>query len=310
MTIDEIKALLEKLHFPKRYISEQTAICIMAMTDKSERTGLLPGHNSLSDGARIHDILNFSREVVGKKVAENTRESYRKTSLAPLMNCGIVVRHQLSTNDPSTYYRLHPDFERLSSEVHGEVHARLIESLRIKTTRTRGYGVRKAGNHGEVSVAIGDSQSFSLSPGAHNYLEKAVVEIFGRAYMEQPEVVCLGDSAPRKGFQSRALMRRLNLPIDTTASLPDVILCSELQKHLVIVEVVTSSGVVNTMRLEQLRRFAKGPRRLGYIISYVTAFSSRSIFRKFVEEIAWGTSVWIESEPNNIVHFEKIREKG
>lgn len=310
MTVDDIKTILERLNFPKRLISEQTAICIMALFDKTRRSGLLPGHKNLGDGARIHDILNFSRDVVGKKVAENTRESYRKTSLAPLMNCGIVVRHQLSTNDPNTYYRLHPDFERLFSEVPGEGLARLIERLRLKTTGKRDYGARKAGHNGEVSVAIGGGQSFSLSPGSHNHLEKAVVEIFGRAYLEQPEVVYLGDTAPRKGYQNRMLMRRLNLPIDTTASLPDVILCSELQKHLVIVEVVTSSGVVNTMRLEQLRRFAKGPMRLGYIISYVTAFPSRGIFRRFLDEIAWESSVWIESEPNNIVHFEEIGKEN
>lgn len=81
---------------------------------------------------------------------------------------------------------------------------------------------------------------------------------------------------------------------------------SELQKHLVIVEVVTSSGIVNTMRLDQLNKFTKGPRNVGYAISYITAFLSRAIFRRFIEEIAWGSSVWIENEPNNIVHFEKI----
>ena len=306
MTVDDIKDILERLKFPRCYISEQTAICIMALFNKTERTGLLSEHKSLSDGARIHDILNFSREVVGKKVAENTRESYRKTSLAPLMNHGIVVRHQLSTNDPNTYYRLHPDFEKLFSEGPDVAQERLIESLQMKATRGRDIVARKGERHGDVTVAIGNGRSFSLSPGAHNYLEKAVVEIFGRAFLEQPEVVYLGDTAPRKGYQNRALMRRLNLPIDTTASLPDVILCSELQKQVAIIEVVTSSGIVNTMRLEQLRRFAKGPKGLGYIISYVTAFPTRTIFRRFVEEIAWESSVWIENEPNNIVHFKEI----
>ena len=28
-----------------------------------------------------------------------------------------------------------------------------------------------------------------------------------------------------------------------------------------------------------------------------------------VEEIAWRSSVWIENEPNNIVHFERIGVK-
>jgi hypothetical protein len=129
MTIDDIKDILERLNFPRRHISEQTAICIMALADKTERAGLLPGHKSLSDGARIHDILNFARDVINKKVAENTRESYRKTSLAPMMSFGVIVRHQLSPRDPNTYYRLHPDFARIVLENKNEERDKLISRL-------------------------------------------------------------------------------------------------------------------------------------------------------------------------------------
>ncbi|WP_442891735.1 BsuBI/PstI family type II restriction endonuclease [Dissulfurispira sp.] len=48
--------------------------------------------------------------------------------------------------------------------------------------------------------------------------------MFGHAFLNEHQVVYLGDTSPRKGYQNRTLMRRLNLPIDTTASLPDVIL--------------------------------------------------------------------------------------
>ena len=29
--------------------------------------------------------------------------------------------------------------------------------------------------------------------------------------------------------------------------------------------------------------------------------------RKFLEEIAWGSSVWIEDEPSNIIHFAHMQ---
>jgi len=309
VTIEEIKAILEKLIFPRRYITEQTAICLTALTDRTERNDLLPGHKNLTEGARIHDILNFARGVIGKKVAENTREAYRKTSLTPLMNYGIVVRHQLSTNDPNTYYRLHPDFIRLFSEEDIEEQNRLIQQLQKQLTKLKGQKAQRAVQGKEIYVQIGDGQIFSLSSGDHNLLEKSVIEIFGHAFLDNPQTVYLGDSAPRKGYQNRTLMRRLNLPIDTTASLPDVILFSEPESHLVIVEAVTSSGPVNPIRLEQLHKFTKGPRKLGIKVSYVSAFPSRAVFRRFVEEIAWGSSTWIGNEPNNIVHFERMRER-
>lgn len=302
MTIEEIKIILERLNFSKRYITEQTAICIMALTDKAERNGLLPGHKNLSEGARIHDILNFARNVLGKKVAENTREAYRKASLSHLMNYGIVVRHQLSTNDPNTYYRLHPDFARLFLERNIREQNRLIGQLQRRLTKRRAKKII----HRDIPVKVSDEQAFSLGPGEHNLLEKSIVEIFSRAFLIEPQVVYLGNTSPRKGFQNRNLMRKLNLPIDTAASLPDVILLSESESHLVIIEAVTSGGPINSIRLEQLQKFTKGPRDLGIKITYVSAFPSRAVFRKFVEDIAWGSSVWIENEPNNIVHFERI----
>ncbi|GAB62563.1 MAG: hypothetical protein DWB56_00400 [Candidatus Jettenia sp.] len=309
MTIQEIKTVLEKINFPHRFVSEQTAVCIMALSDKTERKGLLADHKSLCEGARIHDILNFARNELGKQVAENTREAYRKTSLAPLLNYGLVVRHQLSTNDPNTYYRLHPNFERLFSEKHPEKQQNLIAELQIKSTKLRERHTRKVSQYNTVCVQINSEDTFSLSPGAHNILEKAIIEVFSHAFLSKLQVVYLGDTAPRKGYQNRVLMRRLNLPIDTAESLPDVILLSEHEKHLVIVEAVTSSGPINHIRLEQLQEFTLESSKLGYKISYITAFPSRAVFRRFVEDIAWGSSVWIENEPNNIVHFEEFDDK-
>ncbi|TLD42826.1 MAG: hypothetical protein JETT_0848 [Candidatus Jettenia ecosi] len=172
MIIQEIKTVLEKINFPQRFISEQTAVCIMALSDKIERKGLLPAHKSLCEGARIHDILNFARNELGKQVAENTREAYRKTSLAPLLNHGLVVRHQLSTNDPNTYYRLHPDFECLFSEKHPEKQQKLIIELKIKSTKLRERHTRKVFQHNTVCVQINSEDTFSLSPGAHNTLKR------------------------------------------------------------------------------------------------------------------------------------------
>lgn len=305
MTLEKIKEILHKLNFPEKYISDQTAICVQAMLDETERKGLLPGHKTLSEGARIHDILNFARNVIGKKVAENTREAYRKTSLAPLMNYGIVVRHQLTTNDPNTYYRLHPDFARLFLERNNGEQNKLINQLQRQLIKRK---AKRALQNKDIPVRISSGQVFYLGPGEHNLLEKSVVEVFGHAFLNEPQVVYLGETSPRKGYQNRTLMRRLNLPIDTAASLPDVILFSETDLHLVIIEVVTSSGPVNSIRLEQLQKFTKGPRKLGIKTTYVSAFPSRAVFRKFVEDIAWGSSVWIENEPNNIVHFEGMKK--
>jgi hypothetical protein len=236
-------------------------------------------------------------------VAENTRESYRKTSLRPLMEAGWVVRHNLSTNDPNTYYRLNEEFARFLEARPGPGREELAGRLRAGLRRRRPRGRRA---NGEVVVRLATGQTFTLSPGRHNELEKEVVETLAPAILKSPSVVYLGDTAPRAGYQDRTLMRRLNLPIDVTASLPDVILFDAKERHLVVVEAVTSSGPITPGRLDQLREITRGPERLKIEISYLNAFPNRRALRVFLEQIAWGTSAWIADEPWNLIHFDEL----
>jgi len=169
MAVEEIKALLQELNFPPRRVTEQTAFCILALANTMPRRGLLAGHTCLADGARIHDVLDFVRQDIGHPVAENTRESYRKASLRPLMEAGWVIRHQLSTNDPNTYYRLHPDFACLLALPSGPERDVLIERLRLPERRRPRQRVdlrhprdqkvhQRVGRQGQVvvQVAAGD----------------------------------------------------------------------------------------------------------------------------------------------------------
>jgi hypothetical protein len=66
---------------------------------------------------------------------------------------------------------------------------------------------------------------------------------------------------------------------------------------------VTSSGPIDSVRYEQLRSFCQGPVLLGARVELLTAFPSRKDLRRFVEEIAWGTGVWIAEEPWSLIHF-------
>lgn len=301
LDLAEVKVLLQQLGLDRKLITDQSAICVLALADGAERPGLLPGKRRLRDGARIHDIIEFARQECGKEVAENTRESYRKLSLRPLCEEGLVVRHQLSTNDPKTFYRLHPEMLRLLTSpaplerrwLAQELAARLLQGETWKQQRRRA----------EIPVEVGLPQPYFLSPGLHSRLAAEVVQAYAPAFLKAPQVVYLGDTRHKGGYQNRDLMRELNLPIQVTASLPDVILLCEAERWLVVVEVVASSGPVSEARLVQLRQLIQQPVMLGYRPRYITAFPSRRVFRRFVEEIAWGTQVWIANEAGQIITF-------
>jgi hypothetical protein len=76
-------------------------------------------------------------------------------------------------------------------------------------------------------------------------------------------------------------MRRLNLPIDVTVSLPDVIIYGSEERALFIVEAVVSSGPISAGRLAQLKEFTAAPADLGVKVVYISAFPSRRVFSSF-----------------------------
>ncbi len=239
------------------------------------------------------------------RVAENTREAYRKASLRPLNECGVINRHQLSTNDPNTFYRLSPGLvEPLRGIVVGRESGDVLGEFGRRARREV-----EEGEQGPVEVRASPGQTFVLSPGDHSRLTKVVVEIFGPAFLDRPESVYIGDTAKKSGYQNRRLMRELNLPVEVKAGLPDVILFAGPQRQLVVCEVVTGTGPITPSRLEQLRALVRGAVTLGHMVEFVTAFPSRAILRRFVEVIAWGSLVWVAEEPNNLILFQEIEDR-
>lgn len=297
----EVKALLHLLGLERRLVTDQSAICLLALADSTERQGLLPGKKRLRDGARIHDIIVFARQECGRDVAENTRESYRKLSLRPLCEEGLVVRHQLSTNDPKTFYRLHPEMLRVLTCSAPLERRWLVQELAARLAR--GETWKRQRRHAEVPVEVGLPQLHFLSAGPHSRLTADVVEVYAPVFLRLPRVVYIGDTRHKDGYQNRDLMRELNLPIQVTSSLPDVILLDEAARRLVVVEVVASSGPISTSRLMQLQQLVQPSLALGYHPCYVTAFPSRRLLRRFVADIAWGTQVWIASEAEHLITF-------
>ncbi|MBI4536958.1 MAG: hypothetical protein HY712_03250 [candidate division NC10 bacterium] len=202
--LEKLKPVMLRLGLSKRYASRQTAICLLALSDARERPGLLSGKVALRDGARIHDILEFARHDLGIRVAENTRESYRKGSLRPLYEVGFVTRHQLSVNDPNPFYRLHPDLLALveGSKPRHELLERLTRRRGLLSKRTPG------GRTARLRVRIAADTYFTLSGSEHNRLEKEIVEEFGPAFIPDPLLIFLGGWRKRWPERFAASSRR------------------------------------------------------------------------------------------------------
>ena len=149
-----------------------------------------------------------------------------------------------------------------------------------------------------MKLANGDL--LQLSPGKHNELQAAVIEEMGPRFAPGAEVLYLGDTASKYVVCETERFETLGISIATHDKLPDLVLHDREANWLFLIEAVTTHGPISEKRHVELQRmFESCP--LGQV--YVTAFLTRSDFRKYAADIAWETEAWIADNPGHMVHF-------
>jgi len=132
------------------------------------------------------------------------------------------------------------------------------------------------------------------------------VEVFPPIFIDDtPKVLLLSDAEHKLKYVD-PLAKKLHLNIDKHEKMPDVILYSVSRNIVYIVEAVTSAGPINEARIKDIEQIVL-PEKLTFGVEYFTAFPDRATFKKFLDEIAWGTQVWFANEPFGIVIFRRLR---
>ncbi len=305
--LDRVRDILKQVaSFPRRYVTDQTAVCILALLDNSPRKDLLPGKRSLRDGARVRNILDFKRQDLGEPVAENTRESYRKLSLKPLCEAGILELHQSSINDPNTFYTLNSGFEHILRERPQSRRQKFL--VQWNESHPARYQVLARHRRSQDLTITYQTRMLHLSPGEHSLLTKQIVETFAPAYIPGFEVVYLSDTRNKTLFVDQALTNLLNIEIDEHDRLPDVILYRRSMNIVYVVEAVTSVGPFSESRKAEVQAILTKKEPITFGVVHITAFPDRAVFRRFVADIAWETKVWISAEHYGIIHFDLIQK--
>ncbi len=296
ITIEKVKSLLEDLGFNQGTVSDLSAICIYALYDTTPRDGLIKGKTSLSDGARITDIINFAKTDLGIVYAENTRETIRKHNLKYLVNEGYVIQNadkpDRPTNSGHNNYILSQSFKNVlnayltNSESFDILKKDFEDNAYIEFNRE----LAKYQNH-QIDVKIPFStQVLTLSPGDHNYIQKHILEVLFNLNSSATALVYLGDTKQKDLYFDNKLGEMINLEIDSHDKLPDVIGYDKLNNTVRIFEAVASSGPINELRKKEIQDlFSECP----YNIEYSTVFLDKKVYSKFANQIAPGTKVYV-----------------
>jgi adenine-specific DNA-methyltransferase len=298
--IEQAQEILEALGLPSAQQNEIAALTLLTLAQLSEDTSW---KNATKKSLRIHDILVEIKQRYGREYAENTRETIRRQVLHQFEQGGLVLRNpddpSLATNSPNTHYAL----SDLLIDVLRNYGTPAWEGKRDAFINQRGALLemyQKAKDHHKVPLKIGEGKELRLSPGKHNHLQAIICSEFGPRFAPGAKLLYIGDTSNKILVFERQILTELGVPITEHDKLPDIVLYDKQRNWIFLIEAVTSHGPVSPKRYVELEAMFKNC-IAGRI--YVTAFLDFIAFKKFSNEIAWETEVWISELPSHLIHF-------
>ena len=305
--IQDALTILAALDFPRAQRNERSALCLLALAGISSDKGWNEADNPL---VGITPIMEFADRNYGKKYAPNTRETFRRQSMHQFVDAGLALYNpdapSRPVNSPKAVYQIAPEALAMVRSFGTEEWERnLTLYLTDRTTLAAQYANVREQCLVPVTMSMG--HEIKLSPGAHSELIKAIIEDFAPRFAPGSALVYAGDTGEKWGYFDRPLLTSLGISVDSHGKMPDAVLYMPDKNWLLLVEAVTSHGPVDGKRHAELERlFASCSAGL----VYVTAFPSRSIMARYLNEIAWETEVWVADAPSHLIHFNGSRFLG
>lgn len=300
--IEETREFLQKVGMPKAQQADICCYVILAMA------GIKPNMSwseATNEWIRIHDIIQFANSYYGTTYAENSRETFRKQALHRFRTAALVEDNGKATNSPNYRYRLTDEtLQMLKAVGTKKEQTELNRFLAYHEKLMDIYASKKKMTMMPVKI---NGLDFRFSSGKHNELQKAIIEEFAPRFAPNSECLYVGDTIEKDLVKNVDKLENLGFEITLHDKMPDVVLYREDKDWIYFVESVTSVGPMDPKRILEIEEMTKDV-KAGKI--YVTAFLDFKTYKKFSEELAWETEVWIAEMPEHMIHLNGDRFMG
>ena len=300
--IEEAREFLQIIGMPK---TQQADICCYVILAMASIEPDMPWSEATNEWVRIHDIIQFVNTFYGMSYAENSRETFRKQALHRFRTAALVEDNGKATNSPNYRYRLTEETVKILRTMGTTVWKKSIERFLCCHEKLIDlYASKKKMTMMPVNI---NGESFKFSTGKHNELQKAIIEEFAPRFAPNSECLYVGDTIAKDLVKNVDKLKNLGFEITLHDKMPDVVLYREDKNWIYFVESVTSVGPMDPKRILEITEMTKDV-TAGKI--FVTAFLDFKTYKKFAEELAWETEVWIAEMPEHMIHLNGNRFMG
>ncbi len=291
--IEKIRILLKEIGLPQNQQSNICVLTILALANIKKDTEWIKATN---EWLRIHDIIQFVNNNYDVDYKENSRETFRKQAIHHFCYAAIVEDNSKATNSPDYRYRLTDEFLKVIKKFNvsnsplkafKKNHQRLIDIYASKKKMTK------------MPVKI-NGKDFTFSPGKHNQLQKAIIEEFAPRFAPNAECLYVGDTIKKDLVKKEKRLEELGFSITLHDKMPDVVLYRADKDWIYFIEAVTSVGPMDPKRIQEITSMTSGV-KAGMI--FVTAFLDFKTYKKFSEQLAWETEIWLAEMPDHMIHM-------
>jgi hypothetical protein len=303
----EAAELLRSLGFSARQSNEVAGYVLLALLDLEPSQ---PWSEAAEPLRGITPIIDFIAQAYGVRYAPNTRETIRDEAVKHFVEAGMVIRNPDNplrpTNSGKTVYQMEPNALGLfrthgTSQWSAKLKSYLSARSRIRKELLRERKLTR------IPVRLPSGATVTISPGGQNPLIKTIIEEFCPRFVPGGTVVYIGDAEDKFLHLDAEYLRRIDVIIPAPAKMPDVVVHDVHKNWLLLIEAVTSAGVVDGKRRKELKELFAG---CSAGLVFVSAFSTRDILRGFLTQISWETEVWVAENPDHLIHFNGERFLG
>ena len=300
--IEETRGFLQTIGMPKAQQADICCYVILAMADIKPDMSWSEARN---EWIRIHDIIQFVNTFYSTSYAENSRETFRKQALHRFRTAALVEDNGKATNSPNYRYRLTEETVKILRTMETPAWKESIKRFLYYHEKLIDlYASKKKMSMMPVNI---NGENFKFSVGKHNELQKAIIEEFAPRFAPNSECLYVGDTIEKDLVKNAEKLKELGFEITLHDKMPDVVLYREDKNWIYFVESVTSVGPMDPKRILEITEMTKDV-TAGKI--FVTAFLDFKTYKKFAEELAWETEVWIAEMPEHMIHLNGDRFMG
>lgn len=249
------------------------------------------------------EIIKFINENYEENISSGSYDDIRRKHLRLPFLADLILNSAnnpfAAANDPKRGYTISADFRSLIIYYNSDewdIKLRLFNKNKEPLSEI----LKRKRDLPKIRITLPSGVILDFSQGGHNQLQREIIEEFLPRFGKGCEVLYVGDSTNKYLLREDEKLRDLGFFELSHDSLPDIVAYNPSNNWLFLIEAFFSSGPMSEERMLELKKALKDCKA---DLIFVTAFTSRTDFKKNASQIGWESEVWTADNPDHLIHF-------